>query len=171
MKNLKNVTVNKLREYSQSYGSVVVLEFPLAQTDGKFLYLFDEYGNLYRKMRIGTKLLVSFTGTEITERSFKIAQNKLLKALELSKIQQKIENQKFEEARENMYNLCIELTETKFFDNLEAIKIKVSEKYPNLNFSHQTSKQIAFFINTKFMNNTANTVHLARLIRENIKTN
>ena len=69
------------------------------------------------------------------------------------------------------YEKEIELTYKLFLENIDKIKNQIAKKYPNFNFSHQGSKSIAFHINNKFFNSKCNTVHLARLIREQIKNN
>jgi hypothetical protein len=81
MKTLLNIyangSVSKLKEYSQSYGNEVV-EF-----EGCYIFeyqneikIFDLFGRLLRTMKKGTKVLKSFTGTLISERTFKMRTKK-----------------------------------------------------------------------------------------------
>ena len=79
MKILANATITKLREYSQSYGSEETLNIPFIKVYEKEIQLFNELGNITRKMRIGTKVLKSFNGHEITERTFNMRTKKNLK--------------------------------------------------------------------------------------------
>lgn len=87
MKILRNVTIEKLREYRQSYGNKELVNYPFVLVFEKNISLLDKYGNHVRTMIIGTKLLISFSGSEISERSFKILTNKAKKeAFKLSEI-------------------------------------------------------------------------------------
>lgn len=70
MKILANVTIEKRKEYSQSYGGVKTIEFPFVKDFGNEIHLLDKTGYLVRVMRTGTKLLISHSGTEISERAF-----------------------------------------------------------------------------------------------------
>ena len=80
MKTLANATVTKLREYSQSYGAPETIEVSFIKEFDKEIQLFDSLGRHQRTMKKGTKLLISFTGKEITERTFKARTNKAMKA-------------------------------------------------------------------------------------------
>ena len=71
MKILANATITKLREYSQSYGAPETIEITFIKEFNNEIQLFNSFGAHLRTMRKGTKLLISFAGTEITERTFK----------------------------------------------------------------------------------------------------
>lgn len=70
MKILSNVTIKKRKEYSQSYGGVETIQVPFLKDFGGEVQLLDACGCHVRIMRTGTKLLIEFKGTEITERTF-----------------------------------------------------------------------------------------------------
>lgn len=71
MKILSNATITKLREYSQSYSSEETIEVSFIKEFENEIKLFNSFGAHLRTMRKGTKLLKSFSGVEITERTFK----------------------------------------------------------------------------------------------------
>ena len=71
MKILANATVTKLREYSKSYGAPEIIEISFIKEFDNEIELFNCFGAHIRTMRKGTKLLKSFLGVEITERTFK----------------------------------------------------------------------------------------------------
>ena len=71
MKIFANATVTKLREYSQSYGSKETKKVDFIKEFDNEIQLFNYLGAHIRTMRKGTKLLKSFSGVEITERTFK----------------------------------------------------------------------------------------------------
>ena len=71
MKILANATVTKLREYSKSYGSEETKKVDFIKEFDKEIKLFNSFGAHLRTMRKGTKLLKSFSGVEISERTFK----------------------------------------------------------------------------------------------------
>ena len=71
MKILANAAVTKLREYSQSYGSPETIEVSFIKEFDNEIQLFNSFGAHIRTMRKGTKLLKSFSGVEISERTFK----------------------------------------------------------------------------------------------------
>ena len=70
MKTLANATVTKLREYSRSYGSEETKKVDFIKEFDNEIQLFNYLGAHLRTMRKGTKLLKSFSGVEITERTF-----------------------------------------------------------------------------------------------------
>lgn len=80
MKILANATVTKLREYSQSYGAPETINVAYIKELDKEIQLFNFLGIHQRTMKKGTKLLISFAGTEIIERTFKTRTNKAMKA-------------------------------------------------------------------------------------------
>ena len=71
MKILANATVTKLKEYSKSYGAPENIEVSFIKEFDNEIQLFNYLGSHLRTMRKGTKLLKSFYGVEITERTFK----------------------------------------------------------------------------------------------------
>ena len=78
MKVLSNCTVIKLREYSQSYGSPETIHSPYIKELEKEIWLCNECGEPVRIMRKFTKVLISYTGKEITLRQLKIRTNKAI---------------------------------------------------------------------------------------------
>lgn len=84
MKILANVTVKKLKEYSRSYGKPEEVHFPFAKVLPKEIRLYTERGTHLRTLRRGTKLLIDFSGTPISERAFnmRIKKNKEVIAVE-----------------------------------------------------------------------------------------
>ena len=78
MKILANATITKLREYSQSYGSEETKNVDFIKEFDNEIQLFNYLGAHIRTMRKGTKLLKSFSGVEITERTFKCRTKKNL---------------------------------------------------------------------------------------------
>ena len=70
-KYLANATITKLREYSKSYGSEETKKLDFIKEFDNEIQLFNYFGAHLRTMRKGTKLLKSFSGVEISERTFK----------------------------------------------------------------------------------------------------
>ena len=71
MKILANATIIKLREYSKSYGSEETKKADFIKEFDNEIQLFNSFGAHLRTMRKGTKVLKSFSGVEISERTFK----------------------------------------------------------------------------------------------------
>ena len=71
MKILANATITKLRENKKSYGAPETIEVSFIKEFENEIQLFNYLGAHIRTMRNGTKLLKSFSGVEITERTFK----------------------------------------------------------------------------------------------------
>lgn len=88
--------VTKLKEYSRSYGNPETIEVAYIIEKDSEIELLNERGQHLRTMKIGTKLLIGYNGTEITERSFKIRTNKSKR-----KFAEKLEQIKKEEAINN----------------------------------------------------------------------
>ena len=78
MNYLANCEVIKLREYSRSYGAPETVKYPLIVENEKTIDCYNEHGVL-RTFRKGTKLLESFTGKPITERTFRMRIKKINK--------------------------------------------------------------------------------------------
>lgn len=78
MEILANVTVKKLREYSRAYGKPEEVNYSFAKVLPKEIRLYTERGTHLRTLRRGTKLLIDFSGTPISERTFnmRIKKNK-----------------------------------------------------------------------------------------------
>ncbi len=70
MKILANATITKPREYSQAYGSEETKKVDFIKDFENEIQLFNYLGAQIRTMRKGTRLLKSFSGVEITERTF-----------------------------------------------------------------------------------------------------
>ena len=71
MKILANATITKLRENKKSYGLEETKKVDFIKEFENEIQLFNYLGAHIRTMRNGTKLLKSFSGVEITERTFK----------------------------------------------------------------------------------------------------
>lgn len=80
MKIFANAQVNKLKEYSRSYGGPETLEAAFVFEFENEIQLLDGLGRHTRTFRKGTRLLIGFTGTEITERAFKGRVKRAVKA-------------------------------------------------------------------------------------------
>jgi hypothetical protein len=76
MKVLSNCSVTKLKEYGQSYGSPEITPVPYIKEFEKEIWLCNDCGEHYRTMKKGTKLLISYSGKEITQRQLKGRTNK-----------------------------------------------------------------------------------------------
>jgi len=94
MKVLSNCQITKLREYSQSYGAPETINIPYIKVFGNEIHLLSNTGTLQRVMKIGTKLLIHFTGKEITEMQLKRRGNKAAKIAYEKRKAYKIENAK-----------------------------------------------------------------------------
>lgn len=81
VKFLKDVIVQKRKEYGRSYGAIEVLFYPVAvEHEGHIMLMND--GLQVRKMKKGTKLLVSFDGKEISEKDFNAKIKKVQKQID-----------------------------------------------------------------------------------------
>lgn len=138
---LANCKIVKLREYSKSYGAPETIEVPFLLVFEKEIHLKKETGITYRVMRKGTRLLQSFTGTEISEKAFKLRTNKAKKLEE-------IENQKRDEAQRiadenrilNQNQIKSEIAYYFTDEKIEEIKEKLS---------HKNSKQTKNYLKMK----------------------
>ena len=79
MKVLSNCTLTKLREYSQSYGAAETIDIPYIKEYENEIVLLNQYGEKIRTLKKGTKLLISYTGEEITDRQLVVRSNKAKK--------------------------------------------------------------------------------------------
>jgi hypothetical protein len=68
--------VIKLKEYRQSYGGKEVIKVPFIREYDSEIALISDTGNVIRTLRKNTKLLISFSGKEISERAFNLRTNK-----------------------------------------------------------------------------------------------
>ena len=75
-----NCELKKLREYSKAYGSAETIRVPFIRANEKTIDLLNVCGNITRTMRKGTKVLINYHGTAISERAFKLRINKAKKA-------------------------------------------------------------------------------------------
>ena len=78
MKVLSKCTVVKLREHAQSYGSPETIAAPYIKEFSNEIWLLNECGEHIRTMRKGTKLLVNYSGKEITQRQLTGRANKAI---------------------------------------------------------------------------------------------
>lgn len=79
---LANCQLTKLKEYSQSYGGPETIDYSFIKEFNNEIRCFWSDGSHIRTFKKGTKLLISFKGTEISEKAFKIRVNKAIKANE-----------------------------------------------------------------------------------------
>ena len=77
---LSNAKVAKLNEYRLSYGQPQTIEVPFVKVFVNEIHLINEVGTVIRVMKRGTKVLKSFTGTEISEKAFKTRINESKKS-------------------------------------------------------------------------------------------
>lgn len=84
-----NATIVKLKEYRKSYGSPESIVYPYIKEFNNEIHLFNSSGNHLRTLRKGTKLLISYTGTLITERAFKLRVNKAIALKDLKNFKSK----------------------------------------------------------------------------------
>ena len=112
MKILSNATITKLREYSRSYGSEETIEVSFIIEFENEIQLFSSFGLHQRTMRKGTKLLKSFSGIEITERTFKSrTKNNLQKHREYIKLKAEAAQKKANDEK-NLIRSYADLIET-----------------------------------------------------------
>ena len=112
MKILSNATVTKLREYSKSYGAPETIEISFIKEFDNEIQLFNYLGAHLRTMRKGTKLLKSFSGVEITERTFKSrTKNNLQKHIENIKLEAEAAKKKANDEK-NLIRSYADLIET-----------------------------------------------------------
>lgn len=150
---LANVKLQKLKEYSRSYGGVETIDVDFIHEYENEIVLFDCFGNHIRTMKKGTKLLVSFTGTPISERAYKIRVTKAKKRFEAAKEARQKEAQKKQAVQKALIfqqssQLLAEFTKNKGFhsklkNKIETsssknwrpwVKMKVCQKIANENF-------------------------------------
>ena len=78
MKVLSNCSLTKLREYSQSYGAPETITVPYIKEFEREIWLLNECGEHTRTLKKGTKLLINYSGKEITQRQLNIRANKAI---------------------------------------------------------------------------------------------
>lgn len=166
MKILMNATVTKLKEYSRSYGVAEEIFYPFLRENEKSIECLNDLGNHCRSFKKNTKLLISFTGKEITERAFRMRCKKAITTFEV----QLALKEKKEIKEHKIFTELKMLTEWCFEAWKPGIMSKVRKEYP-LGLSHKTSKAAAFRINKKCFGLFLETLHLATLIRKNYLEN
>ena len=127
---LANCEVIKLREYSRSYGKPETIKVPYIMVFDKSILLINERGGYGRILRRGSKLLIDYKGTEISERAFKIRTNKARKEWENKLAQIESQNQARIEANEKVKAAQIAKLKSYFEarpDFLVEIKNKIEE--------------------------------------------
>lgn len=132
MKILANVTVKKLKEYSRSYGKPQEVHYPFAKVLPKEIRLYTERGTHLRTLRIGTKLLIDFSGTPISERTFNM---RIKKAADLWKKESESRQKNYSEICKAEYETAIaqaELWEKFLRDNPEKV-LKYAGKIEHMN--------------------------------------
>lgn len=114
---LANCTVTKLKELSKSYGKPEEIKVPYIFEHSDKIELTNVCGYNIRTMKKGTKLLISYTGTEISKRAFKIRTNKAAKELEERNKQRQAEQQAEMEANELLKQEQAEILRNEFLKN------------------------------------------------------
>jgi len=120
MKVLSNCSVTKLREYSQSYGSPEILNVPYIKEFANEIWLCNECGEHTRTMKKGTKLLISFTGKEITQRQLTGRVNKAILQRTNKRLEDMAANQIAQEARQLIADQQAKLWAKFLADNPES---------------------------------------------------
>lgn len=111
MKILSNCELSKLKEYAKSYGNTEVLNIPFIHEYENTIICYNKTGKHLRTFKKGTKLLVSFKGKEISQRSYKMRINKAIKA----------ENIEAKEKLEKVF-LIETISQKKHLEQSEALK-------------------------------------------------
>lgn len=158
MKVLSNCTVTKLREYSQSYGSPKTLNVPYIKEFANEIWLLNDCGEHTRTMRKGTKVLISFKGTEITERQLKTRANKAI----AERTSQRLKA--IEEQRQQESIAAEQLTKWKMF--LQANPDK--KDYFKEKGKAMPSKKFENYLTMKFAKNCNNEIFAGILIRNKL---
>lgn len=109
VKFLADVTISVDKQYSRSYGNAVEYNYDFAIVDGDWIELFDSFVSQGRK-KISAKHFHSYTGKEITERTFKMRVKKARKLWQEKISAKKAENKRrMDELKQYQYNLISEL--------------------------------------------------------------
>ena len=134
MKVLTNCTVKKLREYAQSYGAPEIISVPYINELDKEIWLLNECGEHTRTLRKNTKLLISFSGKEITLRQLtgKAKKSTLLRS---EKRQQYLSDQKVKQDERNVIADNQAQMWVKFLSDNPQSKAKYIEKVNTLSSS------------------------------------
>ena len=128
MKILANATVTKLRECLQSYGAPETIGFSFIKEFDKEIQLFNSFGAHLRTMRKGTKLLKSFSGVEITERTFKSRTKKnLQKHRENIKLEAEAAQKKANDEK-NLIKSYADLIETVKYEDYQVTAGRLSAR-------------------------------------------
>lgn len=93
MKILSKCKLIKLREYKKSYGGIETISPAYILDKGREIHILDNFGKHSRTMKVGTKLLISFSGEEITERQLKLRTKKAIKIRDENRAKQTIIDQ------------------------------------------------------------------------------
>lgn len=152
MKILKNCTIVKLREYSQSYGQPETIKVSFIKEFEKEIHLISSTGIHQRTMKKGTKVLISFDGKEIKESTFIASTKKALNLLnenrKLIEQQRQIENDK----RQELENLQIVKLCNFLSSNPEKIN-KIRETWTNRNLNNSQRCNKLRMLAAKWINN------------------
>lgn len=139
MKILANAKITKLKEYSQSYGGPETIEVSYLKVYNKEIYFVSSAGSVGRMIRIGTKLLISFTGTEISERTFNLRTKKADKAnkerialLEAERNAEILKNKEIAAVQLEAWKLFLTENPQKIVKYLDKVNSLPSSKWRNL---------------------------------------
>ena len=128
MKILANATITKLKEYSRSYGSEETIEVSFIIEFENEIKLFNSFADHLRTMRKGTRLLKSFSGVEITERTFKSRTKKnLQKHREYIKLKEEAAQKKANDEK-NLIRSYADLIETVKDEDYQVTAGRLSAK-------------------------------------------
>ena len=125
----KNCEVVKLREYSKSYGSRETIKVSFIKEFNNEIWLLNNEGQHIRTLRKHTKLLISYSGILITERSFKILRGKNKK----ENAAKRLEFLKIEEEKKQAEILALQPAKEFILANIEVIKRLVNKEKQNGN--------------------------------------
>jgi hypothetical protein len=143
---LKDAEVQKLREYSRSYGSPTVIKVPYVLEKEDKILLLNDRGVVQRTMKKGTKVLISWSGKEIKVSTFCAYIQKNQKEY-LAKVEEEKKNQ---EEKQRIDDEKLDRWEVFLRENPEKAK-KYYDKCQNFN-----SKKRCSYIRLKFAQNINN---------------
>lgn len=83
---LAKATVTKLKEYSRSRGAAETVNYSFIKDYPNEIWLCSSEGNHIRTLRKGTKLLLNYSGTEISKRAYNTRINKATKLREIKSL-------------------------------------------------------------------------------------
>lgn len=126
---LTDCTINKLKELSKSYGKPETVRSPYILDFENEIQLISHTGEHQRTFKKGTKLLISYSGTEISERAYKMRINKAKKEWEIKQQEQREIQKEQEKITAQKVQKQKEILKSEFLRNpefLQQIKDKIN---------------------------------------------